>query len=87
MLCRGTACKCVKGFLLREPRVVSLARNGNHVGGGESSRMLMLDNVAHRRAQAVCRSVEVKGPHAGEEYIDFFFTMQLSIEVMYMKNE
>ena len=47
----------------------------------------MLDDVARRRARPVCRSVEVEGPHAGEEYIDFFFTMQLSIEVMYMKNE
>ena len=82
-----TACKCVKGFLLGEPWVVLLAGNGNRVGGGESfSRMLMLDNVTHCRARAVHRSVEVEGPHVGEEYIDFFFTMQLSIEVMYMKN-
>ena len=40
--------KCVKEFPLGEPWVALLAGNGNRVGGGESSRMLMLDNVTHR---------------------------------------
>ena len=73
MLCPRTACKCVKGSPLGEPRVASLAGNGNRIGGGEPPRMLLLDDVARHQARAVCQSVEVEGPHAGEEYINFFF--------------
>ena len=49
--------------------------------------MLMLDDEQPRQAQPVCQSIEVEGPHVGESVLLLLFTMQLSIEVMYMKNE
>ena len=40
---------------------------------------------ARARRRPVRRSVEVEGPHAGEEYIHFFSPCSYQYEVMYMK--